>query len=197
MSKKGGGRRGGILMQKPYRAEHAPSWWMAKGITPGQGGRHNAMGVDLPPTDPKNNLPIKAMFPSIEDTSTEFGIQSRPGITVSSRGSNAIRNLTVQDGQNLLPSEDPDPPLEGVCPWTPRKKSVEYYSDNCCNIQSINNIIKTLNRVSCGVLNNYSLYCDTPENTPDNMNNFIYWYMIWLLVNSDTPTIGTVCGDGG
>ena len=62
MSKKGGGRRGGILMQKPYRAEHAPSWWMAKGITPGQGGRHNAMGVDLPPTDPKNNLPIKAMF---------------------------------------------------------------------------------------------------------------------------------------
>ena len=34
------------------------AWWMAKGITPGQGGKHNALGVDLPPTDPKNNLPI-------------------------------------------------------------------------------------------------------------------------------------------
>ena len=64
-----------FLCKDLIELEHAPSYWMAKGLTPGQGGKHNAFGADLPPTDPNNNLPIKAdMYPNIEDTSTEFGI---------------------------------------------------------------------------------------------------------------------------
>ena len=183
-------------MKKPYRAQYAPSWWMGKGSGPGQGGKHNYLGVDLPWTDKDNNLPVKknSMFPIIEDTSAEFGIKSRPGVTVSSHNSNVEKTVGksfIKDGKNLLPSLKKDGNT-GQCRWTPTR-SKEYYKDDCCAIQSFLNFANSTNSPvhQCGILDYYFLNC---ANSPyqlepalfcnsknGEMMNFVYWYMSWLL----------------